>query len=68
MHVLGRQVDRLATVERRAVEAGLRAGVERLEPATGGEPDREARVELVHRRIVLDNAEWGGRTTKRLGP
>ena len=47
--VLGREVERLAAVQRRAVAVRLHAGVVRLEPAAGGEPDRVLGVERLER-------------------
>ena len=41
--VLGRDVERLAAPQRRGVAAGLDAGVVRVEPAAGGQPDRVTR-------------------------
>ena len=54
--VLGREVERLAAAQRRGVAAGLHAGVVGVEPAAGGEPEREVGVEPVDRRVVLDDA------------
>ena len=47
----------LAAAQRRRVAAGLDAGVVRVEPAAGGQADREVVVELVDRRVVLDRDE-----------
>ena len=66
--VLGRELERLAAVERRAVAVRLRAGVERLEPAAGRETDRVVGVERLERRLRLDDAERRARPLDRLGP
>ena len=55
--VLRREVERLAAVQRRAVEVRLGARVVGLEPAAGGEPDRVVGVERLERALRLDDGE-----------
>ena len=57
--VLGREVERLAAVQRRAVEVRLHAGVVRLEPPAGREPDRVLGVERLERRPRASTTENG---------
>ena len=66
--VLGRDVERLAAVQRRAVAVGLHARVVRLEPAAGGQPHRVLGVERLERRLVLDRRERRRLALERLGP
>ena len=66
--VLGRDVERLAAVQRRAVAVGLHARVVRLEPAAGREADRVLGVERLVGRLVLDRRERRGLALERLGP
>ena len=55
--VLRRQLELLAAPQRRRVAAGLHAGVERVQPAAGGQAQRELVRELLGRRRVLDRVE-----------
>jgi len=50
-------VSRLPATQRRGVARGLHARVVRIEPAPGGQADREIGVELVDRRIVVDGTK-----------
>src|SRR6185437_16657209 len=68
LYVLGGELERLAAVERRAVEVRLHAGVVGLEPAAGGQADGELGVERLDRRVVLHDGERGGWALERLGP
>ena len=66
--VLGRDVERLAAMQRRAVAVGLHARVVRLEPAAGGQAHRVLGVERLERRLVHDRRERRRLALERLGP
>ena len=67
--VLGREVERLAAVQRRAVAVRLHARVVGLEPPAGGEADRVLGVERLEGRLVLDGARTApGSPSQRLRP
>src|SRR5437879_105352 len=57
LRVLRREVDRLVTPQRRGVRAGLDAGVVRIKPTTGGQPQRELVGKFVNRWIERNHAE-----------
>ena len=63
--ILRGQIQRLAAAQRRGVAARLHAGVERVEPAPGGQAQRELVVELVDRRLVLDRMNGALRPRRR---
>ena len=68
LSVLGREIERLAAVQRRAVQVRLRTGVVGLEPPARGQADREVLVEFVDRRLERRHAERRQRPLDRVLP
>src|SRR5881394_1529824 len=66
--VLRRQVEGLATVERRGVAPALDARVVRLQPPPRRQEEGITSVGLFDGRIVLHDAEWRRRTAARRLP
>ncbi len=68
LSILGRELERLTAVKRRAVQVRLHTGVVRLEPPARRQPDRIVSIESLEGRAVLDDRERRRRPLARLLP